>query len=402
MLFMGDCMGQNLFLKMQEDLDNRDNLHSLRKIIVKEQQGPYIKFKGTNYINLSSNDYLGLGQDKNLAQLFLDNLCDDAKRLSSSGSALLTGAFQSYNRALNTVEKLYKRKCVFFNSGFAANSGCVKALLNIPNTLIIADKLSHASIIDGLIGSKHALRYAHNDYEHLRALIKRETLNYENIIVVTEGVFSMDGDKADILSLVKLKEEFSNLYLYIDEAHSFAVFDDLGLGLCQSLGVLDKIDFVLCTCGKGLGSQGAFMLCNETAQSFFINNVRPLIFSTAMSPLCFEHINFMLNILPSQNERRKRLLKISEFIRSDMKNLGFDCVSDSQIIPLLTYENDKALYACEFFKSEGFYALPIRHPTVPMHKARLRISLTESLDDLMVEKLCLTIKKWGKLCDRIS
>ena len=174
-------MGQNLFYKMQEDLDKRERLHSLRKIIVKEQQGPYIKIEDHNYINLSSNDYLGLGQDKKLSELFLDNLSEDAKRFSSSGSALLTGAFQSYDRVLNTVENLYKKKCVFFNSGFAANSGCVKALLNIPNTLIIADKLSHASIIDALIGQKQALRYAHNDYEHLRVLIKREALNYENI-----------------------------------------------------------------------------------------------------------------------------------------------------------------------------------------------------------------------------
>ena len=253
-----------------------------------------------------------------------------------------------------------------------------------------------------LIGQKQALRYAHNDYEHLRVLIKREALNYENIIVVTEGVFSMDGDRADIQSLVKLKEEFPNLYLYVDEAHSFAVFDDLGLGLCHSLHLLDKIDFILCTCGKGLGSQGAFMLCNEVAQSYFINHVRPLIFSTAMSPLCFEHINFMLNLLPAQNYRRKRLYKISEYIRSTMQTLGLDCVSKSQIIPLLTYENDHAIYAYEFFKNEGFYGLPIRHPTVPMHKARLRISLTESLDDLMVEKLSLTIKKWRKVCDRNS
>lgn len=381
---------------MSEALTERKSQQSFRTIISKSQKNSLITVDGKDYINLSSNDYLGFAQDDTLQQRFLNSLNADADaiRFSSSGSPLLTGAMPSYERAQHQIEHLFNKSCVFFNTGFGANSGVISALADT-DTLILADKLSHASIIDGMGNSKgKALRFAHNDYEHLESLIQKNYDSFDNILVVTEAVFSMDGDMADIKRLVALKKQYSKVYLYIDEAHSFALYDDLGLGLCAKEKVLEDVDFILCTCGKGLGSQGAFVVCNETARDYLINNVRPLIFSTAMAPIAFEHIAFMLHVNEISNKKRERLQQISHFIHETLSEQDFENVSSSQIIPLITGENDKALDACQFFLEHGFYAMPIRHPTVPKGKARLRLSLNAGLTDNEVNKLAETIKAY--------
>lgn len=394
----------SLYQKMQELLDNNKKLGQLRTVMPKVQCGSKIIVDSHEYVNLSSNDYLGLAANLNLSKEFLsDVLSFNSKdklnadmRLSSSGSPLLTGAHSSYDDIEETMEALFNKKALFFNSGFSANSGVISALAT-ENNLILADKLAHASIIDGMMTAKgKCLRYAHNDYEHLEKLLNAHADKYDSVIVVTEAVFSMDGDSCDLKKLVELKHKFHNVYLYVDEAHSFCLYADNGAGLCKKNQVTDDIDFILTTFGKGLGSEGACILCNETARDYLINTARSLIFSTALSPLSFAHANFMVKYMQKRNDLRERLHSISSYIHNALKDSGYENVSQSQIIPVLTYENEKAVKACEFFKAHGFYAMPIRHPTVPKGKARLRLSLTASLTDSEVEKLKDTIKVFSK------
>lgn len=389
---------------MQELLDNNRRLGQLRTVKPKSQCGTKIIVDSHEYVNLSSNDYLGLASDLNLAFEFLsdvlhkdnNNKLNADIRMSSSGSPLLTGAHLSYVDAENAMEELFNKKALFFNSGFSANSGVISALAT-ENNLIIADKLAHASIIDGMMTAKgKCLRYAHNDYEHLEKLLNAHADKYDSVIIVTEAVFSMDGDSCDLKKLVELKHKFHNVYLYVDEAHSFCLYSDNGAGLCHLNQVTDEIDFILTTFGKGLGSQGACILCNETARDYLINTSRSLIFSTALSPLAFAHANFMVKYMQMRNDLRERLHSISSYIHNTLNESGYENVSQSQIIPVLTYENEKAVKACEFFKEHGFYAMPIRHPTVPKGKARLRLSLTASLSDDQVEQLEDTIKAFSK------
>lgn len=389
---------------MQELLDNNRRLGQLRTVKPKSQCGTKIIVDSHEYVNLSSNDYLGLASDLNLAFEFLsdvlhkdnNNKLNADIRMSSSGSPLLTGAHLSYGDAENAMEELFNKKALFFNSGFSANSGVISALAT-ENNLIIADKLAHASIIDGMMTAKgKCLRYAHNDYEHLEKLLNAHADKYDSVIIVTEAVFSMDGDSCDLKKLVELKHKFHNVYLYVDEAHSFCLYSDNGAGLCHLNQVTDEIDFILTTFGKGLGSQGACILCNETARDYLINTSRSLIFSTALSPLAFAHANFMVKYMQMRNDLRERLNSISSYIHNTLNESGYENVSQSQIIPVLTYENEKAVKACEFFKEHGFYAMPIRHPTVPKGKARLRLSLTASLSDDQVEQLKDTIKAFSK------
>lgn len=394
----------SLYQKMQELLDNNRRLGQLRTVKPKSQCGTKIIVDSHEYVNLSSNDYLGLASDLNLAFEFLsdvlhkdnNNKLNADIRMSSSGSPLLTGAHLSYVDAENAMEELFNKKALFFNSGFSANSGVISALAT-ENNLIISDKLAHASIIDGMMTAKgKCLRYAHNDYEHLEKLLNAHADKYDSVIIVTEAVFSMDGDSCDLKKLVELKHKFHNVYLYVDEAHSFCLYSDNGAGLCHLNQVTDEIDFILTTFGKGLGSQGACILCNETARDYLINTSRSLIFSTALSPLAFAHANFMVKYMQMRNDLRERLHSISSYIHNTLNESGYENVSQSQIIPVLTYENEKAVKACEFFKEHGFYAMPIRHPTVPKGKARLRLSLTASLSDDQVEQLKDTIKAFSK------
>ncbi|MGN1280770.1 MAG: aminotransferase class I/II-fold pyridoxal phosphate-dependent enzyme [Succinivibrio sp.] len=387
----------SLYEKMRSVLDENRSRAQYRTVVSKAQNGSHIAVEDREYINLSSNDYLGLGSDLHVCKMFLDSLDGKSLRMSSSGSPLLTGAHESYSRALSVMEKLMGKKALFYNSGFAANSGVISAL-SAPDTLIIADKLSHASIIDGMMSSKgKCLRFAHNDYEHLESLIEKNHTLYDSVIVVTEALFSMDGDFCDIQRLCQIKQKYQNVYLYVDEAHSFCVYGDRGQGLCYLKGCLDKVDFVLTTFGKGLGSQGACILCNETARDYLINTSRSLIFSTALSPFSFEHAAFMLEYMQHETNRRERLEKISRYIHEKLYLAGFEDLSSSQIIPLLTYDNEKALKASEFFKEKGFYAMPIRHPTVPLGKARLRLSLSAFLSDMQVEQLADTIEQSAQL-----
>lgn len=363
-----------------------------RTIVSKKQSGSKIIVDAKEYVNLSSNDYLGLASNLELSRLFIDSLSDTDLRLSSSGSPLLTGAHEAYEKASTVIERLFNKKALFFNSGFAANSGVIAALSG-ENTLIVADKLSHASMIDGMSLSKgKCLRYRHNDYEHLRKIVENNMDQYDSIIIVTEAVFSMDGDRCSIDELVNIKRSCNKVYLYIDEAHSFCLFNENGAGLCALSGHLEEIDFILTTFGKGLGSQGACLLCNETARDYLINVCRSLIFSTALSPVSFLHNAFMIEYMQKHDELRQRVYRISKYIQESIEDKGIcQNVSESQIIPLIVAENDKALDASSYFRENGFYAMPIRHPTVPKGQARLRISLTASLSDSEVGHLAATI-----------
>ena len=384
----------SLYQSMQALLEHNLQQGQLRQIISKKQSGPYIYVDGKKYVNLSSNDYLGLAQDESLNEEFIEKY-HKSLRLSSSGSPLLTGAHESYAIATEAFEKLFNKKILFFNSGFAANSGIIATLGSSDKNLIIADKLSHASIINGMQNCKgKCLRFAHNDYEHLERLLEANAPLYENVIIVTEAIFSMDGDSCNLEKLVELKKAYKNVYLYVDEAHSFCLYNHNGAGWCAAHQLLDEIDFIVLTFGKGLGSQGAGVLCNQIAKDYFINTTRELIFSTALSPFVFAHNAFMLEKMQQEDKRRQRLHQISSYLQQSLDEVNLENLSSSQIIPLLTFENDKALDACNFFKEKGFYAMPIRHPTVPKGRARLRLSISAALEDNMVEKLKDTIKQF--------
>ena len=347
-------------------------------------------------INLSSNDYLGLGHDSNLVKDFLStiNVDEDSKGsyyFSSSSSRLLTGQFEIYKEFEDHIKELYGKEALFINSGYDANTGVISTLFD-KDTLILADKKSHASIIDGMLQSKaKSMRFAHNDVDHLKSLINKYGKDYKTIVVITESIFSMDGDIAPLSDFVLLKKEYDNVLLYVDEAHSFGLYEN-GLGLCHSLLIKDDIDFVLFTLGKGFGSCGSVFMCNKVVKDYLINCMRAFIFTTAIPPINLCYSLYLLKRFKDFAPRYERLRAISQKVIETIDECGFKSPSKSQIIPIILGSNEKAIKASEYFIKKGFYALPIRYPTVPKNEARLRLSLSSMLQDDDINNLCSLIK----------
>ena len=376
---------------MQEQLDKKRHDSCFRFLRSSRQTDCYISTDNRQYINLSSNDYLGIGHDKALVRDFIDSSRSESDfYFSSSSSRLLTGSYMCFEEFEQYIGSLYNKKALYFNSGFDANSGVLQAL-GSADTLILADKKSHASIIDGMaLSSGKTLRFKHNDVEHLKALIERYKDEYESIIIVTEALFSMDGDIAPLEKIAALKDVYDNIYIYVDEAHSFFVYGQ-GLGLCYEKKVLSKIDFVLVTLGKGFGSAGAVLMCSDVCKDYLINTMRPFIFTTALPPVNILYSLFILKKSDIFAKRRDRLAQISTYIRSVIHSKGLNCPSNSHIIPIILGSNDNAIKAASLFEEHGFLAMPVRHPTVPVGQARLRLSLCSFLSDDDIEKLSTLI-----------
>ncbi|MDD5597120.1 MAG: 8-amino-7-oxononanoate synthase [Victivallaceae bacterium] len=336
-------------------------------------------------LNLSSNDYLGLSSIPELRDEFYTglqyNATDAAYALSSSSSRLLTGNHSGYSGLETVLKKLYERPALVFNSGYHANIGILPALTT-GSDLILCDRLNHASIIDGVrLSDAHFKRYPHLDYEILEGLLIKSAAEYKNVFIITESVFSMDGDMADLRRLVELKERY-NATLIVDEAHSVGVFGDNGRGLAEAQGVLGKVDILVGTFGKAFCSAGAFAVMDEITRDYLINKMRPFIFTTALPPVTVNWSRFVLEKNALLKERREHLLKISSRLRSE---LGLE--SDSQIVPLLLGENSAALEMAEKFRKAGILVFAIRPPAVPAGTARIRLSLNASLQNKDIDKI---------------
>ncbi|WP_455627672.1 8-amino-7-oxononanoate synthase [Parabacteroides chinchillae] len=360
---------------------------SLRRLPEVKHEGKYILKEGQRMLNLSSNDYLGLASRSDLRNDFLDKLKVTKLPLSSTSSRLLTGNYTIYTDMETDMAKRFGREaCLLFNSGYHANTGILPALAD-KQTLIVADKLVHASIIDGILLSGAPFqRYKHNDYAHLERLLAKESPAYEQVIVVTESIFSMDGDTADLNRLVELKKAFPNIILYVDEAHAIGVRGTTGLGLAEEQNCIQDIDLLVGTFGKALASMGAYLLCNNVIREYLVNTMRPLIFSTALPPAQIAWTKYILDLLPSFATERKQLHKVSSLLREKLKGSGGE-ISASHIIPYIVGENSDCILKAEELQRKGFYCLPVRPPTVPKGTARIRFSLTAAIETQAIDQL---------------
>ena len=339
-------------------------------------------------INLSSNDYLGLLTDEALLDAFYAQLPRASRRLSAASSRLLTGNVPEAIAFEDALCQAYgSEAALVFDSGYHANTGILPALVG-KKSLVLADKLCHASMIDGIRASGCTFyRYRHNDLGHARTLLERYASIYDEVFIMTESVFSMDGDRVDIPQLVALKRAFPNVVLYLDEAHGVGVFGETGLGCAHATGLHQEIDLLVGTLGKAWSSMGAYLICSQVVRNTLINRMRPFIFTTALPPINLAWSRFVLETLPSLQARRERLLVMGERLAETIRQQGTVCVSASQIVPYVIGENIKAMALAKRFREAGFYVLPIRPPTVPEGTARLRFSLTAAVPDVAFERL---------------
>ena len=344
-------------------------------------------------IDLSSNDYLSLAGRQDLINQFINEKYEEGFGMTSSASRLLSIAQQSYFDLETQLANLYGRSALLFNSGYHANSGIIPALCD-KNTLILCDRLVHASIIDGIVLSRAKfLRFKHNNLEHLLDLIKTYRNKYSDILVVTESVFSMDGDICNLSKLIEIKQQFPEIRLYVDEAHGFGVFGQNGLGICENLGIINDIDIIIGTLGKAGASIGAFAITDNVTKDYLINSARSFIFSTMLPPINCDWSQFMIKQIVNMNDERKHLHEISKKLNDFFISSGYESNSMSQIIPLIVGDAHKALYLSQHLLEKGYIALPIRTPTIPVGTERIRFSLNAGLKTETIDALIDNLKE---------
>lgn len=361
---------------------------NLRSLPAVRHCGRQIEACGRTMLNLSSNDYLGLASDSGMQSEFLNSVSGTDRLLSSSSSRLLTGNFTVCDALERLLAGLFHREAALvFSSGYHMNTGILPAIADA-HTLILADKLVHASIIDGIrLSAAKCIRFRHQDYAQLERLLGQYHGTCARIIIVTESIFSMDGDIAPLAYLVELKRRFPGVMLYVDEAHAIGVRGRTGLGIAEEQGCMGGIDLLCGTFGKALASVGAYVVCEGVMRDFLVNRMRTLIFTTALPPLNVAWTCFVVERLADMAGRREHLAGISALLRQAIRERGTECVSDSHIIPYIIGASPEATLRAEALQRHGFYVLPVRPPTVPEGTSRLRLSLTAGVSAEEVKAL---------------
>ena len=349
-----------------------------------------VQYGGRTLLNLSSNDYLGIARDEELRKRFYQGLergngADFG--LAAASSRLLTGDSLLAHRLEDDLAKAYRREAaLLFNSGYHANIGILPSLFG-KGDLILSDKLNHASIHDGLALSRaDHKRFQHCDYEQLHTLLTKYRRNYDQVVIVSESVFSMDGDVADIRRLVELKKEF-NAMLYLDEAHALGVYGENGLGKAEELGLLQDIDLLVGTFGKALASIGAFVCCSKEIRDYLINHSRSFIFTTGLPPVTLNWNCFVLQHMLGMKRERQHLEKIANQLRIAFKEKNIQTRGSTNIIPVLIGEDSLAVEQSKRMQELGYLVLPVRPPTVPEGTARFRFSLCANMQWQDLQKL---------------
>lgn len=366
-------------------LEQTGNLRGLPGI---ELDGKWIHLDEKKMLNLSSNDYLGIASDQKMRQDFLSNLDIVKAIFSSSSSRLLTGNYPVYQKVERLLTDLYKKEsALVFSSGYHMNMGILPAIAD-KNTLILADKLVHASIIDGIrISSAQCIRYRHQDYRQLEELLDKHHAGFRSMIIVTESIFSMDGDVSPLPLLVQLKKKYPNTFLYVDEAHAVGVRGLNGLGIAEEEDCIPEIDFLCGTFGKAFASMGGFVVCSKIFRDYLINRMRTFIFTTALPPIQLEWSFFVLNQMINMKEERMWLRKSSQIVKEALEEKGFTSTSSSHILPVVIGDSKETILKAGEMQRKGFYMLPVRPPTVPEGTSRLRISLTAGITSAELNQL---------------
>lgn len=346
-------------------------------------------------VDLSTNDYLGIATRRDLLTNFMRETARHPIAFSSSASRLLASV-QDQHLELETLlsTHYHKRSALLFNSGYHANTGLIPALTSVGRTFIIADKLVHASIIDGIMLSKAPFsRFPHNDFDRMEQIVQKKSTEFDTILLIVESVYSMDGDSTDIDQLITLKRKYPNVVLYIDEAHAFGVEGTKGLGLAGSHPAFSEIDVVIGTLGKAAASAGAFAICNENIKQWAVNRARSFIFSTALPPICSAWSAYVIRQIIDMETERRHLKHLGSLLNEHLIEMGLsNNHTDSHIQPIIIGSAREAIELSKRLLTQGFKVLPIRTPTVPPGTERLRISLSSSLTEEDINNFAYALK----------
>ncbi|MBV5317060.1 MAG: 8-amino-7-oxononanoate synthase [Desulfobulbaceae bacterium] len=355
-----------------------------------------IDINGRQYLNLAGNDYLGLATNRGLLDTFyreqnVENLLE-SYGLGSTASRLMTGNTRPYTQLEQQLTALYGAEAALvFNSGYHINIGILPALAG-KQDLILADKLCHASLIDGMrLSRAKVIRYPHLDYQAIEQTLAQDRDRYRQVFIVTESIFSMDGDAADLANLVRIKDRF-RATLYVDEAHGVGIRGASGCGLAEEQGVHRDIEILTGTFGKAYGGQGSFVVGTQLLIDFLLNTARSQIFSTGLPPVSVHWLCFVLRQIPMMQEQRAKVGQLAEQFRQGLRSVGLKTRGSSNIVPVMVGDATRAVAAADRICEQGYWVKAVRPPTVPAGTSRLRLSLNAAMDWEQLAPLVAIIK----------
>ena len=357
--------------------------------VAQNKQGRFIQVDSKTYLNFSSNDYLGLASDPALIQAWKEGA--DLYGVGSAGSPLVTGFKQAHFNLIDDIKKWLDVEAVaLFSSGYSANQAIIKLLLS-KGDLLIQDKLNHASLMEaGSLSACEMKRFKHNDTEHLKQILSRASA--DNKLIISEGIFSMDGDKAPITELLTIAKQ-SKSWLMIDDAHGLGVLGEQGKGAVNAAGLNVKdCELYIATFGKALGVGGAFVSGSQSFIDYLTNFSKPYIYSTSIPPAMAHCISASIKKVQTEQWRRDKLNSLIQTFKEQAKVLGIEVGnSETAIQPVIIGSAKKTLQISEQLREKGFWVGAIRPPTVAKNSARLRITLTVHHETSDIKKLLETL-----------
>jgi 8-amino-7-oxononanoate synthase len=363
----------------------------LRELEQRHQRRSLAEIRGTDFC---SNDYLGLSRHAGLREAVLCAV-EKANRMGGTGSRLLSGHSEEWR----TLEEEFAEfagteAALFFSSGYAANVGMLAALVG-KDDVVYSDVLNHASLIDGMrLSAARKVIYPHLNLSALEESLRQDAGAPWRRLIITESVFSMNGDVAPLKEMAALAEKYGAAMI-VDEAHATGVQGPEGRGLVVENGILPHVLATIHTCGKALASAGAFVCGPAVLKEYLINHARTFIFSTALPPYFAEQIRVALRLAHRMDAERNELLRRAQRFIRELKREGFDTDgSTSQIVPVVLGRNEETLKAAAHLQNEGFAVRAIRPPTVPSGQSRLRLSLTALIAEEELMRLIGSLVKW--------
>lgn len=374
----------------KEQLDSKIENHNLRTL---REYCPLdavrVKRDDKEYLMMASNNYLGLTFDTRVIEGALKGT--QQYGTGAGGSRLVSGTFPLFTELERSLAKFKNtEKALVFNTGYMANVGTISAVAD-KNTIIFSDALNHASIIDGCRLSKASIKaYNHCDVEELKFILKQADRSARKLIV-TDGVFSMDGDIAPLDKLYKLSREY-NALLMVDDAHATGTIGN-GHGTAAYFGLEKDVDIQLGTLSKSLGSVGGYVAANSTIIDYLVNTSRSFIFSTALSPADIGAALAALHVLESDVSVLQRLHENVNYMADQLISMGIDATNETPIFPILIGRNEDTLAVSEYLYEAGIIGTAIRPPTVPIGESRIRLTVTAAHNKEQIDYVCHTLHK---------
>ena len=380
----------------QEQLDNKINNLNLRTLT---EYCPIDAVRGRRddkeYLMMASNNYLGLTFDERV----IEGAIKGAQQYGtgSGGSRLVSGTFPLFTDLERELAKFKNtEKALVFNTGYMANVGTISAIAD-KNTIIFSDALNHASIIDGCRLSRGSVKaYNHCDVDELKYLLKEVERNTRKLIV-TDGVFSMDGDIAPLDKLYELSREY-NALLMVDDAHATGTIGS-GHGTAAYYGLEKEVDIQLGTLSKSLGSVGGYVAANSTIIDYLVNMSRSFIFSTALSPADIGAALAALHVLESDTSVLRRLQNNVNYMADCLNSIGIYATNDTPIFPILIGSNEDTLTVSNYLYNAGIIGTAIRPPTVPVGESRIRLTVTAAHNKEQIDYVCQSLHNALKQLD---